>query len=87
MNRREFIAGLGSAAAWPMAVRGQQQPKVPVIGYLSPAREPSVSLEPFLQGLREIQTEAFLKGLARSVVILVSRIRRGLPLQIASGPI
>ena len=33
MRRREFIAGLGSAATWPMVARGQQPP-IPLIGFL-----------------------------------------------------
>jgi putative tryptophan/tyrosine transport system substrate-binding protein len=33
MNRREFIAGVGSGAAWPVLARAQQQP-VPTIGWL-----------------------------------------------------
>jgi tripartite-type tricarboxylate transporter receptor subunit TctC len=32
MRRREFIAGVGSAAAWPVAVRAQQA-AAPMVGY------------------------------------------------------
>jgi putative ABC transport system substrate-binding protein len=54
MLRREFIAGLGSAAAWPVAVRAQQQ-AVPVIGWLgSESREgEDFRVIPFRQGLKE----------------------------------
>jgi putative tryptophan/tyrosine transport system substrate-binding protein len=66
MRRREFIAGLGSAAAtWPIAATAQQATR-PVVGFLTPAPQSGTELETagFLQGLGET---GFVDG--RNVVI------------------
>jgi putative ABC transport system substrate-binding protein len=55
VKRRQFIAGLGSAAAWPVVALGQQA-VMPVIGWLgsqSADDDHKYNIVAFLRGLRE----------------------------------
>jgi putative tryptophan/tyrosine transport system substrate-binding protein len=54
MRRREFIAGIGSAMAWPLAAAAQQ-PALPVVGFVSSRSAPTSesAVAAFRRGLGE----------------------------------
>jgi len=61
MRRREFIAGIGSAAAWPVVVRAQQ-PALPVVGFLG-ATESSGRNAEYTAAVREgLKEGGFVEG-------------------------
>ncbi len=55
--RRAFIAGLGGAAAWPVAARAEQPSKIPKIGVLwasANEKEVAIYLAPLEEGLKDL---------------------------------
>jgi putative ABC transport system substrate-binding protein len=50
MRRREFIAGFGSAAAWPLVAAAQQLGRVWRVGFLGPERPTDAMLSAFRDG-------------------------------------
>jgi putative tryptophan/tyrosine transport system substrate-binding protein len=59
MRRREVIALLGGAAAWPLGVRAQQRGKLPLVGVLVSASPPHPFAGAFKRGLQSL---GYLEG-------------------------
>jgi putative tryptophan/tyrosine transport system substrate-binding protein len=60
VRRREFVAGIGGAAAWPVMARAQQS-GAPVVGYLQAgsAEKTQAIIDAFRRGLAE---SGFVEG-------------------------
>jgi putative tryptophan/tyrosine transport system substrate-binding protein len=99
MNRRDFIAGLGSAAAWPLMARAQQ-PAMPVIGFLDPTSPEGTSAirdwhAAFRQGLAEagyvegrnaaIEYRWAREQIDRLPVLATDLVQRGVDVIVAAG--
>ena len=74
LRRREFVALLGGAAAWPLAVSAQR-PAMPVIGLLQSGTPESQAnnIATFRKGLNEI---GFVEGRNQSSSIAGRTIKR-----------
>lgn len=94
MRRRAFIAGLGSAAAWPV-VAGAQQGGSATIGFLFSGKREAVQLTAFHKGLSEM---GFVEGRNLAVeyrfadddyerlpALAVDLVRRGVAAIFATG--
>ena len=93
MRRRQFIAGLGSAAAWPVAARAQQ-PAMPVIGWLGTSpRQMELFFPSFAQGLtetgyvvgRNVTIEPREGGIDRLPALAADLVRRHVTVIVAMG--
>jgi putative ABC transport system substrate-binding protein len=60
MRRREFIAGLGSAAAWPLAARAQ--PALPLVGWLGVGASPEDAREAIYWVKQGLAEAGFIEG-------------------------
>jgi putative tryptophan/tyrosine transport system substrate-binding protein len=80
MRRREFIAGLGSAVAWPMVGRAQQR-TLPTIGFLYIGEPKADWMAAFRQGLSET---GFVEGRDVTIEYRFAKNQRGLLTEFAT---
>src|SRR5262245_32879492 len=94
MNRRAFIAGLGSTAVWPLVARAQQPSTIIRIGFLRVGPPPASFIDGFRQGLRElglVEGQHFVieyglaHGTAQVPELAADLVRRRVNVIVASG--
>jgi putative ABC transport system substrate-binding protein len=95
MRRRNFIALLGSAAAWPLTARAQQRERMRRIGFLRAAAPPERDLGAFLRGLASrgwVQGRDFVLvtqwgdgNVARLPELAVALVNAGVDIILAEG--
>src|SRR5258707_4556230 len=94
MKRRDFIALIGAAAAWPFAARAQQPKPMRRVGFLRVGPPPPAFIDGFRQGMRErglVEGQHFVieYGLAKSAAqipdVATELVTRRLDVLVASG--
>jgi putative ABC transport system substrate-binding protein len=87
MRRREFIAGLGGAVAWPMVAQAHEMPRIAVLlNFTEKAGEPLLSVL-----LREFRQLGWVDGETAHIDIRwgagdAARIRKGITELLALAP-
>ena len=81
LRRREFIAGLGTAAAWSLAARAQQ-PRIPVIGFLSP-NSPENDKRVVAELRRGLRDAGYIEGQNVTIEFRWANAQRGVLRQLA----
>jgi putative ABC transport system substrate-binding protein len=81
MRRREFIAGLGTAAAACSLAARAQRAAIPLVGYMGAGQLAETNLAAFRQGLREV---GFIEGQNIAVEYRFAEFRRDLLPEIAA---
>ena len=79
MKRRQFIAGLGGAAAWSLVARAQQRRALPVIGFIGglAERDSEIIVPPFRRGIAE---QGYIEGHNVEILYRYPEIQyRGMP--------
>jgi putative ABC transport system substrate-binding protein len=80
-NRRAFIAGLGSAAAWPMVARGQQPGRTYRLGFFIPYGRNVPGFQSFFD---ELRLNGYVEGQNLTVVADGFDVRDQLPAHAAA---